>query len=221
MDEAPMQTAELEFMQGFLLEIIKVMPAELRGPLGEILEFRIALQSESDRATALMAAAFLEDYLSKLISCFMVKDPSASKELFSHNGPLGTFSAKIDMAYMLALISPTVRKDLHLLRKIRNEFAHTAKPLEFAEHRIKSRCEELKCTGLAPKEDNPRTKFNRAMMTIAQDIALKMTKTENLPVKEETIQAGAGTETIKFLIEIMKDNGLDPSALQNGIDFKN
>lgn len=215
-----MQTAELEFMQGFLLEMIKVMPPELQGPLGEILEFRIALQVESDRATALMAAAFLEDYLSKLISCFMVKNSTVNREIFSHNGPLGTFSAKIDMAYMLALISPAVRKDLHLLRKIRNEFAHTAKPLEFTEHRIKSRCEELKCTGLAPKEDNPRTKFNRAMMTIAQDISLKMTKTENLLEKEETIQAGAGIETVKFVIEFMKRNGLDPSALQNGIDFK-
>lgn len=215
-----MQTAELEFMQGFLLEIIKVMPPELQGPLGEILEFRIALQVESDRATALMAAAFLEDYLSKLISCFMVENSLVSREIFAHNGPLGTFSAKIDIAYMLALISPAVRKDLHLLRKIRNEFAHTAKPLEFTEHRIKSRCEELKCTGFAPKEDSPRTKFNRAMMTIAQDISLKMTKTGNLSEKEETIQAGAGTETVKFVIEFMKRNGLDPSALQNGIDFR-
>lgn len=167
-----------------------------------------------------MAAAFLEDYLSKLISRFIVKTPTVNREIFSHNGPLETFSSKIDMAYMLALISPAVRKDLHLLRKIRNEFAHTAKPLELTEHRIKSRHEELKCTGLAPNEDNPRTKFNRAMMTIAQDISLKMTKTENLLEKEETIQAGAGIETVKLAIEFMKRNGLDPSALQNGIDFK-
>lgn len=215
-----MQTPEIEFMQEFLLESIKMLPPELREPLGEIVEFRIALQSESDRATALMAAAFLEDYLAKLISKFMINDPSVGREIFTHNGALGTFSAKIDLAYMLALISPSVRKDLHLLRKIRNDFAHTAKPLQFTEHRIKSRCEELKCAGMPPKDDNPRTKFNRAMMTIAQDIALKITNTIQLQVKEETIKPGAGRAQVQSVIDFMRNNGLDPSALINGIDFK-
>lgn len=215
-----MQTPEIDFIKEVIVEVIKTLPPKISGHVAEILEFRVALQSESDRATALMAAAFLEDYLGKLISHHMIDDESINKTVFSHNGPLGTFSAKIDMAYMLALISPLVRKDLHLLRKIRNEFAHTAKPLDFTTHRIKSRCEEFKCAGLPPKNDKPRTKFNRAMMVIAQDIALQLSKTEKLHTKEETIVPGAGKSQVQTIIEFMRKNRLDPSILENGIDFK-
>lgn len=45
--------------------------------------------------------------------------------------PLGTFSAKIDGAQQLGLISRYFARDLHLVRKIRNEFAHHPLELTF------------------------------------------------------------------------------------------
>ena len=52
----------------------------------------------------------------------MVSD--APKSLFEGNGPFSTLSSKIDVAYALGLLSSEERRELHLLRKIRNEFAH-------------------------------------------------------------------------------------------------
>jgi len=52
-------------------------------------------------------------------------------KLFEGVGPLRTFSAKIDIAYSMGLISAGVRRDLHAMREIRNEFAHSDGILSF------------------------------------------------------------------------------------------
>lgn len=46
------------------------------------------------------------------------------KRLFRHNGPLSTFSARLDMAFALYLIGEKTRHDLDIIRDIRNDFAH-------------------------------------------------------------------------------------------------
>jgi len=46
--------------------------------------------------------------------------------IFGPNSPLGSFSARIEMAYMLRWIPERVRENLHAFRKIRNLFAHEA-----------------------------------------------------------------------------------------------
>jgi hypothetical protein len=53
--------------------------------------------------------------------------PPTSKDrsiVDGQNAPLATFSARIDAAYQFGLISHFLARDLHLIRKIRNEFAH-------------------------------------------------------------------------------------------------
>ncbi|WP_460104724.1 MltR family transcriptional regulator [Pseudomonas sp. S2_D10] len=215
-----MPEVEIEFLNDVMIKSIALFPDELKPHIGEIAAFRIGLASESDRAVALMAAAFLEDYLAQLISKKMLDNAKVRNEMYEHNGPLGTFSAKINTAYMFGLISQAVRNDLHLLRKIRNEFAHTAKPLEFTEHRIKSRCNELTRNGLHPKHDAPRSRFNRAMMIAAQEIAITLTRTGRSIEQPSPPNNKAGKETIQNIINFMKDNGMDASVLENGIDFK-
>lgn len=56
---------------------------------------------------------------------------------FRHEGPLGTFSACIDMAFYLQLIDANLRDQLHDLRNMRNAVAHTRRrvTLEDAELR--------------------------------------------------------------------------------------
>lgn len=46
------------------------------------------------------------------------------KKLICANGPLSSFSARIDILMGFGFISRDVYKDLHLVRKIRNRFAH-------------------------------------------------------------------------------------------------
>jgi len=47
------------------------------------------------------------------------------------DGPLGTFSAKVDVAFALGLLSEKSRRDLHNLRKVGNEFAHNPDDIDF------------------------------------------------------------------------------------------
>ena len=211
-------TIETEFLSELLLHSIQNSPENLKPHISEIGDFRVSLTQESDRAVALMAAAFLEDYLARMISSNMIENSKVRKEVFDHNGSLGTFSAKIDIAYMLGLISQEIRKDLHLLRKIRNEFAHTAKPLTFLDHNIKSRCDELCCSNLKPKKTNPRTKFNRAMMIIAQDLALTLSKSMFIPEKKNLLDSVVAKENIQKIITFMKDKGMDASILENALE---
>ena len=90
----------------------------------EVAEFRSSLDRETDRGCALLAVSYLEEELKVLLKKCLVERPDVNKYIFSYNGPLGTFSSKIEMAFFLGKISNEVKKELHLLRKIRNDYHH-------------------------------------------------------------------------------------------------
>lgn len=72
--------------------------------------------------------------------------PSIEKqdELFdSASSPFATFSARIDLAYRLGLIRCSVRASFHLLRKIRNDFAHAVSSKDFSSGSTRSRIKEI------------------------------------------------------------------------------
>jgi hypothetical protein len=87
--------------------------------LATVMEFRHTLNSETDRGCALMAAAFLENELEKLLRKTLIGTNKQKDDLFMFNGPLGTFSAKIKIAYASGLLSENNFHDLELIRKIR------------------------------------------------------------------------------------------------------
>jgi DNA-binding MltR family transcriptional regulator len=105
-------------------------------------EFFNALTFESDRGCALVAAAHLDERLGTLLSRSMVSD-QASQRLLQDRGPLATFAARIDLAHALGLIGPDVRHDFHIVRKVRNAFAHELKTHTFETAEIVARCETL------------------------------------------------------------------------------
>src|SRR2546426_1319175 len=98
---------------------------------------------QADRGTALVAAAWLDDALEARIRAAIRPDKGTADELFRPDGPLGSFSARIKLAYLLHLIEPTARNDLYRVRRIRNDFAHGRGDLRFTTPRIKDRCREL------------------------------------------------------------------------------
>lgn len=129
----------------------------------EVLEFRSSLSGETDRGCALMAAAYLADQLERLLRHTLVDDQAAVDELFRHLGPLSSFSGRIELCYALGLLPAEARRDLHLVRKIRNDFGHVAKTLTFEEPAIAARCRELHHSG-REAEARPRAKFTSAVM---------------------------------------------------------
>ena len=83
------------------------------------------LQSESDRGAVLVTASMLDDILKQLLLARLL-DGDHSKKLFAGpNAPLGTFSSRIIAARAVGVISEQWKKELNLLRKIRNDFAHS------------------------------------------------------------------------------------------------
>lgn len=104
----------------------------------------LGLQRDSDRSVAIVAAALLDEALANSLKAKLL--PAIKKEncIFSSpQSPLGSFSSRIDAAFQLGLISKHLHRDLHLIRKIRNDFAHNPWDLNFEDPKIKSRVIEL------------------------------------------------------------------------------
>jgi hypothetical protein len=99
---------------------------------------------ESDRGAALVVAAMLDGALRVLLERRLQPPLSQDRSLLEgHQAPLGAFAARIDAALGVELISRTMARDLHLIRKIRNDFAHQPRGRSFQSEEIKSRVREL------------------------------------------------------------------------------
>ncbi len=110
----------------------------------DVIEFRNSLNPESDRGCALMAASFLDSELDLLLRQCVVNNHHVIDDIFGQSRPISTFSSRIDLSYLLGLIDSDTHRDLHLIRKIRNDFGHVHTPLSFEERTIAARCRELK-----------------------------------------------------------------------------
>lgn len=97
------------------------------------------LEQHGHAAHAVLVASILESRLATLLAAYMPNLSNRMQEkLFSGYGPLSSFSAKIDLAYALDLIPESLRRDLHVIREIRNEFAHSTVSIHFGSEPIKT-----------------------------------------------------------------------------------
>lgn len=131
------------------------------------------IEGQSDRAAAIVGAAWIEEELEAAIRSFLIDDKESMKKLLGKSSPLSSFSAKIDLACVLGMCSRVIAKDLHSIREIRNDFAHNilAKDnakLSFNSGHIKDKCMALKCVALEDPE-TPRIAFIRACAILNSD----------------------------------------------------
>src|ERR1041384_4735990 len=82
------------------------------------------IEAGQDRSGAILAGSYLEDRLTSAIKARLVRDAEVHGKMFKGYGPLATFSAKIDIAYLMNIIPRDWRDILHVVREIRNRFAH-------------------------------------------------------------------------------------------------
>ena len=109
----------------------------------EFEEFLFDFAGESDRAAVILGAAKLDVQLSEILTFVLVPSPTGRDELLDGDSPLSTFSAKINLAYRLGLIDAKLARSLHLIRKIRNSFAHETSTKSFASGAHCDRVREL------------------------------------------------------------------------------
>lgn len=102
-----------------------------------------SLLDESERATVILAAARLDVDLERLLKHLLHHHPGGSDPLFEGDRMLGTFSAKIAMAYRLGALTPEFEHSLQMVRRIRNDFAHALEVESLSSARQKGRLAEL------------------------------------------------------------------------------
>lgn len=107
--------------------------------------FLSELQRETDRGLPLVGAALIDEKLLRTLEAFFVKSGKCAERLLnSGNAPLSTFSARADACHALGLIDDFEYSEIVLIRKIRNEFAHSKHGTSFASDRISGLCTSLK-----------------------------------------------------------------------------
>ena len=93
-------------------------------PIEALAPFIGGLENEGDRAAVILVVSKLELILSQILQKYLIPVPDSEDGLLANDRPLGTFSARIHMAHRLGLIDNLFSRSLHLIRKIRNDFAH-------------------------------------------------------------------------------------------------
>jgi hypothetical protein len=102
------------------------------------------IESYSDRAAAIVAAVIVERRVEQQIVARLHNHPKPLDRLFRTSGPMGTFSAKIDLAHLMGIYGPDAYRDLVTLKNIRNSFAHHLDIVDFKSERINDLCKNLK-----------------------------------------------------------------------------
>ncbi len=116
------------------------------GQLGKtIAEGFIHSQRMSHAGIVVTAAAILDQALEEAIKTKLpTLGKKLSKKIFEDFGALSSFSAKIDIAYALDILSEPIYVELQKIRKIRNTFSHSRKILSLDTEPVKSLFYELK-----------------------------------------------------------------------------
>lgn len=91
-----------------------------------LVDFFSELRSETDRAAVILGASKLDILLYQILQKYMLPCSTSNDELFEGEGPLSPLSAKINLVYRLGIIDASCSRALHLIRRIRNDFAHEA-----------------------------------------------------------------------------------------------
>src|SRR5713101_6980605 len=110
----------------------------------EFSSFLQEFQQETDRAAAVLAMAYLDGKLEELLRSKFVSKHKIIDDLFDGQGGLSSSSAKVSIAYAVGLISLSAAQDLHLIRQIRNDFAHKPHGLSFQTASIANRVSGLR-----------------------------------------------------------------------------
>lgn len=136
--------------------------------------FLDASNSETDRGRALVASSLIEEMLEEVIKAFLLEN-AATRNLFeAANAPLSTLSAKTSASRALGLISADEFRDIEIVRKIRNAFAHSVL-CSFDDTKIKDWACGLKvgltCLDALDKDhesrvDNPKQRFGMVTTSI-------------------------------------------------------
>jgi DNA-binding MltR family transcriptional regulator len=143
--------------------------AEKDAVFGDLNRLARILSQSDERGLILALAAFAEEALGDLVEAFLIAGEPAEQLLHGFNAPLGTFSARIKMAYSLGLVTKRQHDDLDRLRRIRNEFAHNWEPVSFNDQKVAAHISALQFSRLDDKF--PETPIEKVQTSLGSLLA--------------------------------------------------
>ena len=169
------------------------IPKPLADRLPDVQAFRDSLDPETDRGCAITAASYVDDQLAEMLKVHLVDSKKLIKEVFAGSGALSTFSARIDLSFLLGHIAKAVQRELHLIRGIRNKFAHSSRPLSFTEPAIDQQCRALVYSH-HPKSREARAHFCSSATAVLAFIHVSHHRAKRPSAKPDFTPTEAGKE---------------------------
>jgi hypothetical protein len=95
--------------------------------------------AESDRGTVLVGTSYVDLHLRKLFEAIAPRELSQKRlrAILDYPGPLSTFAARTQVAFLCRLINGSVYSAIEALREIRNSVAHKPDEFVLADHKEK------------------------------------------------------------------------------------
>jgi hypothetical protein len=104
-----------------------------------------SLQDKDDLHVAIIAVSIVEATLEHLI---VTRLPRTNKEflsrLFQRMGPLSDFNSKILIAEAFGMLTGPLANELHVMRNVRNAFAHAKVPISFSSEAVEAELRRLR-----------------------------------------------------------------------------
>lgn len=136
--------------------------------------FLEATSAETERGRALVAASLIEEMLEEVLRAHLLNGAAMNRLFEGPNAPFSSLSAKAAVSRSLALISIDEFRDIELVRKIRNEFAHSVM-CSFDDPIVRDRANLLKVgmvnldaleEGHKSRVDDPRQRFGMVVTSL-------------------------------------------------------
>jgi hypothetical protein len=129
------------------------------------------LEKESDRALAIVAAAYLDHLLEILISNKYKLSKKKRDNIFKYPaGMLHSFAFRITFAHMTKLINEDQKQDLNKIRDIRNVFAHQLIGISFNAEEITESCKQLILARIDGTPSTAKEQFKKSAVRIMVDL---------------------------------------------------
>jgi|ERR671921_1905725 hypothetical protein len=113
-------------------------------------EFAREFGGETDRAAVILGGAKLDFMLYQILFAYLLPCKGSRDELLDGDSPLSTFSSRINLCHRLGIIDADFTRVLHIIRKIRNSFAHEVSGCNLELEPHKDRIAELVATIVRP-----------------------------------------------------------------------
>jgi len=174
--------------------------------LAELNRINEELQGESDRGCALLCASLLDNYLREVLSKILVGSKKQLDSLLGFNGPLGSFSSKINIGYAFGLLSQWDVHDLNIIRGIRNDFGHKIESIDFSRRDIADKCNSLK-HARNYEIGYPRKRFIMSVIALTGRINTIVEKAAIVEATEDADDPHAQGRRIAHMVSTLREKG--------------